>query len=98
MTEIKETNVHGESFDLVFRFTKGSDNVELFMDELVKLTLDGLLNDYGRILVRVNWFAKGLEVIAPDTLLNTDTPQHALQGTSEGSGSTEESNPSPNTT
>lgn len=96
--EVVRTDVKGESFDLLLRFTKGSDGVELFMDELVKIVLEGLLERYGQIVVKVNWFAEGLQVIAPNGIPAPDQTYDALQGTSEVRTGTEESNPSPNTT
>ena len=88
--EVVRTGVVGESFDFVWRFTNTIDQPELFMDELVKMTLEGLLERYGTIIVKVNWWADGLTVIAPK-----DIPSNAPQGTQEPSGSTEGSNPSP---
>jgi len=88
--EVVRNNVKMESFDLLLRFTKDTATVELFMDDLVKTILEGLLDNLGQIVVKVNWWADGLTVIAP-------TQEHALQGTQEGSGEAIDSNPSPNT-
>lgn len=95
--EVVRTDVKGESFDILLRLTKGSDNVEFFMDELVKVILDGLLDNYGQIVVKVNWFAKGLMVIAPNPLPKESFLGDALEGTQEASTGTIDSNPSPNT-
>lgn len=78
--QVMRTGVQGESFDLILRFTKNIDQPELFMDELVKLVLEGLLDQYGRILVKVNWFAEGLTVIAPDAIPQNDNTQDAPEG------------------
>lgn len=95
--EVVRTDVKGESFDLLLRFTKGSDGVELFMDELVKVILEGLLDRYGQIVVKVNWFAEGLKVIAPNGIPDMDASGHSLQSPSEPRTATIGSNPSPNT-
>ena len=95
--EVVRTDIKGESFDVLLRFTKGSDGVELFMDELVKVILEGLLERYGQIVVKVNWFAEGLKVIAPNGIPDMDTSGYPLQGTSEAATGTIDSNPSPNT-
>jgi hypothetical protein len=96
--EVIRTDVKGQSFDMLFRFTKGSDQVEFFMDELVKLILDGMLDRYGQIVVKVNWWAEGLQVIAPNGIPEQQPIDNALQGTSQASTATMDSNPSPNTT
>lgn len=78
--EVIRTDVKGESFDMLFRFTKDSDNVEFFMDELVKLILEGMLDRYGQIVVKVNWWADGLTVIAPNGIPAEEPIEHALEG------------------
>lgn len=92
--EVVRTDVKGESFDLLLRFNNTIDQPELFMDELVKLILEGMLERYGQIVVKVNWFAQGLMVIAPNGIPDPNTPQNALQGTSEARTGTIDSNPS----
>jgi hypothetical protein len=83
--EVIRTDVKGETFDLLLRFTKDKEGVELFMDELVKLVLEGLLERYGQIVVKVNWWAKGLMVIAPNGIPDATTTQNAQEGHSEPS-------------
>jgi hypothetical protein len=95
--EVVRTDVKGESFDVLLRFTKDTEGVELFMDELVKIVLEGLLERYGQIVVKVNWFAEGLMVIAPNGIPDTGTIQNALQAPSEARTGVIDLNPSPNT-
>lgn len=93
--EVVRTGVIGESFDLLLRFTNSIEQPELYMDELVKLILEGMIQQYGTIVVKVNWFAQGLTVIAPDETPQQAANRHALEGTQEGSGEAIDSNPSP---
>lgn len=79
--EVVRTGVKLKSFDLMLRFTKGTVQPELFMDELVKQLLDGLLDRYGQIIVKVNWWDNDLTVIAPNEIPANSTQQDALQGT-----------------
>lgn len=95
--EVVRTGVKGQPFDFILRFNNSTEQPELFMDELVKLTLEGLIERYGKVLVKINWWSEGLTVIVPDGIPQSSTTQNALQGGSKGSGSTEGSNPSPNT-
>lgn len=69
----------GQSFDLMLRFTDSALQPELYMDELVKLILEGMIENYGEIIVKVNWFAEGLQVIVPTKLPEQDFLD-ALQG------------------
>lgn len=64
--EVIRTGVVPQTFDLMLRFTDGATQPELYMDELVQTILLGLLERYGQIVVKVNWFAEGLTVIAPN--------------------------------
>lgn len=93
--EVIRTNVEAQSFDLLFRFTKDQKQVEVFMDELMHLLLEGLTDRYGQIVVKINWWSKDLSVIAPHIIPDSSIDQNALQGHQETPGSTEDSNPSP---
>jgi hypothetical protein len=55
----------GEEFDFLLRFTKDTNTVELFMDDNVRDTIEGLLKLHGKLVVKVNWFADRLTIIAP---------------------------------
>jgi len=72
----------GQSFDLMLRFTDNALQPELYMDELVKLIIEGLIENYGEIVVKVNWFAEGLQVIVP-TKLPAEDFLNAPQGPQE---------------
>ena len=95
--EVVRSGVKGQSFDLILRFNNTATQPELFLDENTKLILEGLIERYGEILVKINCWDSSLVVIAPNEVPNSpfiDAPQ----GHSEGSGSTEESNPTPSST
>lgn len=96
--EVIRTNVVPKTFDVMLRFTDGATQPELYMDELVQTILLGLLERYGQIVVKFNWWDEGVSVIAPNGIPEPHQTYNDLQGTSEASGSTEGSNPSPNTT
>lgn len=89
--EVVRTDVPVMSFDLVLRFSDTTSPPELFLDETTDVILKGLIEQYGVIVVKINWWSKDLTVIAPNDIPN----RNALQGTSEALQSTEESNPSP---
>ncbi len=91
--EVVKTGVETKDFDILLRFTKGIDQSELFVDELTQLVLEGLIERYGQIVVKINWWAEGLTVIAPN-----DIPaQNALEAPSQPITEAIPSNPSPNT-
>ena len=77
----------GQSFDLMLRFTDSALQPELYMDELVKLIIEGLMDQYGTIVVKVNWFADGLQVIVPEKLPAQDF-LNAQEGHSEAATGT----------
>jgi hypothetical protein len=81
--DVVRTGVQGQSFDLMLHFTDNALQPQLYMDELVKLVLEGLLAKYGSIIVKVNWWAEGFTVIAPNASVTSQ----------EGSGATEIVNP-----
>lgn len=81
--EVVRTGVVPKTFDLMLRFKDGATQPELFMDALVETTILGLLERYGEIVVKMNWFADGLTVIAPNGIPAPDQTYDALQGTSE---------------
>lgn len=56
----------GQEFDILLRFTKDIDHVELFTDDNVRTVIDALLKEHGKIVVKVNWFADKLVIIAPN--------------------------------
>ncbi len=91
--EVVRSDVKGESFDLLLRFNNSVEQPELFMDELVKLILEGLLERYGQIVVKVNWWAEGLTVIAPNGIPDPNQSQDALQAPSQADTGTIDSNP-----
>ena len=66
--DVVRSGATGQSFDLMLRFTNNALQPELYMDELVKLVLEGLLENYGEIVVKINWWADGLQVIVPNSL------------------------------
>ena len=66
--DVVRGDVTGQSFDIMLRFTNNAIQPELYMDELVKLVLEGLLENYGEIVVKINWWADGLQVIVPNSL------------------------------
>lgn len=66
--EVVRTGVVPKTFDVMLRFTDGGTQPEIFMDELVETLLKGLLERYGEIVVKVNWWADGLTVIAPNEI------------------------------
>jgi hypothetical protein len=93
--EVIRTGVVPQSFDFMLRFTDTATQPELFMDELVELVLKGLIERYGQIVVKINWWAEGLTVIAPNGIPEPNQTYDALQGTSEGTRATIDSEPSP---
>lgn len=77
-----DETVFGQSFDLVLRFDGSIENTKLFMDENVQLILEGLLREHAVILVRVNWWTKGLTVSSEDNTHNASvTSQEPISGT-----------------
>lgn len=56
----------GEEFDFLLRFTKDADTVELFMDDNVRDIIEELVKLHGKLVVKVNWFADRLMIIAPE--------------------------------
>lgn len=70
--DVVRSGAVGQSFDLMLKFTDNITQPELYMDELVKLVIEGLIAQYGSIIVQVNWWSSGLTVIAPTTLPTQD--------------------------
>ncbi len=102
--EVIRSDVKGLPFDLVLRFDSTVDQPQLFMDELVKMTLEGLIERYGSIIIKINWWDSGLTVIAPnDVPLNDEnwSVNHADLNTSvalqEAPESTEDQEVTPTT-
>lgn len=76
--EVVRSGVKGQSFDLILRFNNNATQPEMFLDENTKLILEGLIERYGEILVKINWWDSGLIVIAPNEVPNSpfiDAPQ-----------------------
>ena len=66
--EVKRTGVTGRPWDLIIEFKQDVPTQQIYVDEDVKTIIEGLLQRYGRILVKINWFDSDLMVIAPDNL------------------------------
>lgn len=56
----------GEQFDILLRFTKDLYHIEVFLDDNVQTVIEELLKEHGQLVVKVNWFADKLVIIAPD--------------------------------
>jgi len=74
--EINPHPIYGEAFDLILHFENSIDQPQLYTDENIKLVLEGLIEKYGVINVRVNWFSDGLTVYSPNA---SRTEQDALR-------------------
>lgn len=85
--DVVTSGVQGQSFDLVMRFTDSALQPELYMDELVKMVIEGLIQQYGEILVKINWFDSNLMVIAPNKLPADDFLDASVTSP-DGSGAT----------
>ncbi len=101
--EVIRTGVRADMFDLLLRFTDNNTQPEILMDETVKMMIEGLTQRYGTIVVKVNWFAQGLMVIAPNEvpgylMPREETSENAQEGTSEALQSTVDSDLSPTIT
>lgn len=81
--EVVRTNVVPKTFDVMLHFKDGATQPIIYMDELVETLLKGLLERYGEIVVKFNWWDEGLSVIAPNGIPAPDQTYNALQGTSE---------------
>lgn len=93
--EVVRTDVKGNSFDLLLKFDNTIDQPQLYMDELVKIILEGLIERYGQIVVKVNWWSSGLMVIAPNEIPAPDQTYNASVASQDGHTGTIDSNPSP---
>lgn len=76
MTQQVEHIMRVQSFDLMLNFKNKADQPILYMDENVKLVIEGLLDLYGEITVKINWWGDGLKVIE-------HSGENALQGVQE---------------
>jgi len=56
---------------LIFRKDKGLE-LELFVDENVKLVIEGLLTSNDSVVLKTNWFARGMKI---HTLTNQELAQ-----------------------
>lgn len=93
--EVIRTGVVPKTFDLMLRFTDGATQPELIMDELVETILLGLIERYGQIVVKMNWWDEGLSVIAPNGIPESNQTYNALQGTSQALRGTIGTDPNP---
>lgn len=73
--ELVRSGVQVEPFDILLRFNIKGKPPEVYIDADTKLLLDGLIEHYGEIVVKVNWFTTGLAIIAPNTLPSQDDLQ-----------------------
>ena len=79
--EVVRSGVLGQEFDILLRFNNDALTPELFMDENVKMVIEGMLERYGPIVVKINWWDSHLKVIVPGNLPEDVRIQNAPQGT-----------------
>lgn len=63
--EITKRGVFLQQFDIMLTFEKDNDTPLISLEEYTRLIIDGLLDRYGKINVRINWFSKDLTIHAP---------------------------------
>lgn len=66
LAEVFEPTPKGEEFDILLRFTGDLHHIEVFLDDNVQTVIEGLLKEHGQLVVKVNWFADKLVIIAPN--------------------------------
>jgi len=53
------------AFDFGMIFTKDSNEVGLYVDDLLRDVLTSLANQHGQVLIKVNWFSPDVIVVTP---------------------------------
>jgi hypothetical protein len=76
----KESNIQGQSFDLVLDFD-GSVNPQLFMDEDTAYILSELVKKHKHFRLRINWWNPALLLEFPDASTTPSERISALMDT-----------------
>ncbi len=53
------------AFDFGLLLTRDSNEVQIYIDDDLRMALDALLRDYGQVILKVNFFSPDVVVIAP---------------------------------